>query len=182
MKRKINLIITILYLAIALLFWKWLGFESGWPWMLTAAVLGIIHIFLPTKKETGRNTTQSLIESSEMPSFEENPTELVLLSEEGGHIASWNIYDRNGLVIGRDVGENHVTINLENTTYASMIDIEHAVLNYAGNNWYIEDISSKNGVSIQKRDGKKYKITYGKPCKLELGDIIFIGLTRLQIL
>ena len=117
-----------------------------------------------------------------MPSFRENPTELVLLSEEGGHIASWNIYGRNGLVIGRDVGENHVTINLENTTYASMIDIEHAVLNYAGNNWYIEDISSKNGVSIQKRDGKKYKISPGKPCKLELGDIIFIGLTRLQLL
>ncbi len=182
MKKKINLIITILYLAIALLVWKWLGLEKGWPWMSAAAVLGIIHIFLPTKKETERSAENSWAGSKKMPSFEENPTELVLLSEEGGHIASWNIYDRNGLVIGRDVGENHVTINLENTTYASMIDIEHAVLNYAGNNWYIEDISSKNGVSIQKKDGKKYKISPGKPCKLELGDIIFIGLTRLQLL
>ena len=65
--------------------------------------------------------------------------------------------------------------------YASMIDVEHAVLNYAKDAWYVEDISSKNGVSVRKSDGRKYKIAYGKPCKLEQGDIIFIGLARLQI-
>ncbi len=63
-----------------------------------------------------------------------------------------------------------------------MIDIEHAVLNYSGDCWYIEDISEKNGVSIQKQDGRKYRIAYGKPCRLEKGDIIYIALTRLQIL
>lgn len=182
MKRKINLIITILCLAIALLLWKWPGVEKGWPWMLAAVIFGMIHLFLPTQNGNEGNGARPFVEPSEMSLSEGNPTELVLLSEEGGHIASWNIYGRNGFVIGRDMGENHVTVNLENTTYASMIDIEHAVLNYSGNDWYIEDISSKNGVSIQKRDGKKYKIAPGKPCKLELGDIIFIGLTRLQLL
>ena len=109
-------------------------------------------------------------------------TELVLLGEEGDRLASWNIYGKNGIVIGRDVGENHVTVNLENSAYASMIDVEHAVLNYSGDSWYIEDISERNGVSIQKQDGRKYKLAYGKPCRLEKGDIVCVALTRLQIL
>lgn len=75
-----------------------------------------------------------------------------------------------------------MTVNLDHTVYASMIDIEHAVLNFSGNDWYLEDISSQNGVSVQKKDGKKYRIAYGKPCKLEMGDRIHIGLTRLQLL
>ncbi len=181
MKRKINLIIAILCIAIALLFWSWLGLEKGWPWILVSVLLGAIHFFLPTKEKVIKSQEAPFLETAES-SFEDNPTELVLLNEEGGRIASWNIYGRNGLVIGRDVGENHVTVNLENTTYASMIDIEHAVLNYSGDNWYVEDVSSKNGISVQKRDGKKYKISHGKPCRLELGDIIFVGLTRLQLL
>lgn len=106
----------------------------------------------------------------------------MLLGEDNTRLASWNIYGKNGLVIGRDVGENHVSINLEDTTYASMIDIEHAVLNYSGDSWYIEDISEKNGISVQKKDGRKYKLSYGKPCRLERGDIIYIALTRLEIL
>lgn len=149
--------------------------------MLTAVVIGIIHFFLPGETRAGRKNKGTLTAGSDIPSYG-NPTELVLLSEEGGHIASWNIYGKNGLVIGRDVGENQVTVNLENTTYASMIDIEHAVLNFSGNCWYVEDVSSKNGVSVQKEDGKKYRLSQGKPCRLELGDIIFIGLTRLQLL
>ncbi len=80
------------------------------------------------------------------------------------------------------MGENHVTVNLDQAVYASMIDVEHAVLNFSGNDWYVEDVSAQNGVSVQKMDGKKYKLAYGKPCKLERGDIIFIGLTRLQLL
>ena len=109
------------------------------------------------------------------------PSELLLLNEEGGSLASWDIYGKNGIVIGRDVGENYVTVNLDNTDYAGMIDVEHAVLNYAGDAWYIEDISSKNGVSVQKSDGRKYRLSYGKPCKLEHGDIIFISMARLQL-
>lgn len=75
-----------------------------------------------------------------------------------------------------------MTVNLENSAYASMIDVEHAVLNYSGDSWYIEDISERNGVSIQKQDGRKYKLAYGKPCRLEKGDIVCVALTRLQIL
>lgn len=176
MKRKINLIITILCMAIAALLWTKPGGKENWPWILIPVFFGLLHLFLPvrvTKKtETGVPSTVS----------EETPTELVLLNENDCRIASWNIYGKNGIVIGRDTGENHVTVNLDHTVYASMIDIEHAVLNFSGNDWYLEDISSQNGVNVQKKDGKKYRIAYGKPCKLEMGDRIHIGLTRLQLL
>jgi pSer/pThr/pTyr-binding forkhead associated (FHA) protein len=61
-----------------------------------------------------------------------------------------------------------------------MIDIEHAVLNYADNHWYIEDLGSKNGVVLQKKaDGRKYKLAADQPCKLDQGDVIIVGLTKL---
>lgn len=108
-------------------------------------------------------------------------SELVLLNEENTVVASWDIYGKVSLVIGRDSRNQSVDINLSNSAYAGMIDNEHAVLNYTGACWYIEDLGSQNGISIQKAsDGKKYKIT-SQPCKVELGDVIYIGLTRLQI-
>lgn len=180
MKRKINLIIAILCAAIAALLCVRMGTDKGWPWALIMAIVGLFHLLLPISSGKNAETVEIAAESAVPP--EETPTELVLLSEEGNRIATWNIYGKNGIVIGRDVGENHVTVNLDHTTYASMIDVEHAVLNYSGNDWYIEDVSSQNGVSVQKMDGKKYRIAYGKPCKVEQGDIIHIGLTRLELL
>lgn len=109
-------------------------------------------------------------------------TEAVLLNEDNERIASWDLFGKTGLVIGRDVGENHVNINLSNCTYASMIDIEHALLNHAADNWYVEDIGSKNGVSVMKvADGKKYRLAAGQPCLLQPGDIIYIAMTKLLV-
>ena len=108
-------------------------------------------------------------------------SELVLLNEENTVVASWDIYGKVSLVIGKDSRNQSVDINLNHSAYAGMIDNEHAVLNYTGECWYIEDLGSQNGISIQKAsDGKKYKIS-SQPCKVELGDVIYIGLTRLQI-
>lgn len=46
-------------------------------------------------------------------------------------------------------------INLQNTEYGGMVDRQHAVLNYAAGQWYIEDLGSRNGVRIQDaKDGK----------------------------
>lgn len=181
MKKKINRVIAILCFLIAAAAWYGLGIEKGWLWMAAAVIVGIVHLFWSRggQREDGAGEFLS-------PGQDYGPggtlTELVLLGEEGNRLAAWNIYQKNGIVIGRDIGENHVTVNLDQTTYAGMIDVEHAVLNFSGNDWYIEDISEKNGVSIQKADGKKYKLSYGKPCRLERGDIIFIAMTRLQII
>ena len=108
-------------------------------------------------------------------------TEIVLLNEEDQALSSWTLYGKTGMVIGRDSGENQVNINLANSTYAGTVDVEHAVLNYSAGSWYVEDLNSKNGVSVQKGDKRKYKLAPGHPCLLARGDILYIGLVRLMI-
>lgn len=181
-KKIINLIIAFLSLILAALLYIQRGWKIAGVWIVIAIVFALVHIVLALIGE--RVEEYKSMQGSSVKQILPGTalTEIVLLGEENNRLASWNIYGKNGLVIGRDVGENHVSINLENSTYASMIDIEHAVLNYSGDCWYIEDVSEKNGVSIQKYDGRKYKLAYGKPCRLEKGDIIYIALTRLQIL
>lgn len=179
MKKGINWLIALLSLAVALL----LAFrtEVSGLWIFAVMVFSIAHAALAVRggKSPGRAAAgpahREVLPRSAL-------TELVLLGEENDRLASWNIYGKNGIVIGRDVGENQVSVDLDGSVYASMIDVEHAVLNYSGDNWYIEDISEKNGVSIQKQDGRKYKLSYGKPCRLEKGDVICIALAKLQIL
>lgn len=179
MKKVLNWLIALLSMAIALLLA--FGTDARGLWIFVAMAFSFLHAALAVRKgEPGTAVSQSRATYRDaLPATA--LTELVLLGETNERLASWNIYGKNGIVIGRDVGENHVTVNLDSSVYASMIDIEHAVLNYSGDRWYIEDISEKNGVSIQKQDGKKYKLAYGKPCRLEKGDIICIALARLQI-
>jgi len=108
--------------------------------------------------------------------------QLVLLSEKNTELTSWDLFDRISLIIGRDVGENHVDINLSDVTYGSFIDIEHAVLNYAGEQWYIEDLHSQNGVRVEKKgDRQQYRLASDKPCKVESGDVIYIAQTKLLL-
>ncbi len=178
MRKQINRMIAVLFFVMALLLLVFSDWRVSWVWIGVAVAGMVLHIWWSV--EAGYRERRDHADTSD--DGQQVLTELVLLDEADHRIGSWEIYGKNGLVIGRDVGENQVSINLENTVYAGMIDIEHAVLNYSGDSWYIEDISEKNGVSIQKRDGKKYKLSYGKPCRLEAGDIICIALTRLQIL
>lgn len=107
--------------------------------------------------------------------------ELALLDEEGNEISAWHIGGKTSVLIGRDVHKENVDINLQNTEYGGMADRQHAVLNYAGGQWYIEDLGSRNGVRIQNGDdGKLYQVSAEHLCRLNRGDIIFIGNTRLE--
>lgn len=106
--------------------------------------------------------------------------ELVLLSEEDTERMVWNIYGRTAVVIGRDVGENEVEIDLSESPYASMVEIEHAVLNFSKGNWYVEDLGTTNGLSVKKAaDGRLYKLSPDVPCRLEQGDCLYVGMNRL---
>lgn len=177
MKRFINWVIAILALIIAVILT--FGTNASRIWAVLAVLFSVLHMGFAMWR--GREVQERA--SVMNPVIPDTAlTEVVLLGEDDSQLASWNIYGKNGIVIGRDVGENDVTINLNDSVYASMIDVEHAVLNYSGNNWYIEDISERNGISIQKRDGRKYKLAYGKLCRLEKGDVIYVALTKLQIL
>lgn len=104
---------------------------------------------------------------------------LVLLDEEDRAVTEWNIAGKTSLLIGRDTRREDVDINLANTAFGGMIDRQHAVLNYTAGQWYIEDLDSANGIRIQKPDGRIYEVSGTQPCRIEKGDILFIGLTRL---
>lgn len=107
---------------------------------------------------------------------------VTLLNKNGEDIFTWELYGKISVVIGKDFGENHVDIDLSKNPYAAMIDVEHAVLNYAEGNWYVEDLDSRNGVSIKKLGQKKsYKLSSTQPCKLDYGDVIFVGMCQLKV-
>ena len=77
-------------------------------------------------------------------------SELLLLGEDNNVTDTWDIYGKTSIVFGRDEGEFQVDVNLKNTDYAGTVDGEHAVMNYSGGGWYIEDLDSENGTRIQR--------------------------------
>lgn len=176
MKRGLmDSIIACISLSICILSYVYMR-DKTWLWC-SAGLCFLIFVVLGIK---GRNKVLFPRNSDIKP--EGAVKELVLLSEENTELASWSLLDRSAMVIGRDIGENEVTVNLADVTYASFIDIEHAVLNYAAEQWYIEDLHSRNGVRLQKRgDIRQYKLASDKPCRVEVGDTIFIGETKLRV-
>jgi len=115
------------------------------------------------------------------PKFNKIST-ISLLNKNGEIVSSWDLYGRTSAIIGKDIGENHVDIDLGKNPYSSMVDVEHAVLNYADGNWYIEDLDSQNGISIKKIGQEQvYKLSSLQPCKLDFGDIICIGMCQLRL-
>lgn len=178
-KRSLDLLIAAISLAIAALLYFYMDYGAN-RHLLAGVLTGIAVLFLilavlPQKRG-------ELPEALQIVPPTGTPSELILLGEEDTELATWDLYGKAGLVIGRDVGENHVDVSLQNSTFASMVDVEHAVLNYTGGCWQVEDLGSKNGISVQKFvDKRKYKLAADKPCRLEKGDVIFVGLARLVI-
>ncbi len=109
-------------------------------------------------------------------------SEILLLGEDNNITDTWDIYRKTSIVFGKDAGENQVDINLKNTDYAGTVDGEHAVMNYSNGRWYIEDLDSENGTRI-RRNGvdKPYRVSSREPCKVEKGDIIYLGLAPLMV-
>lgn len=108
--------------------------------------------------------------------------QLILVDEDGNYKREWNINGKISLLIGKNTKNNEVDIDLANTDYSYLISKQHAVLNFATNNWYIEDIGSSNGVGIKKlNDNVKRKLFKDVPYKLDSGDTIYIANTQLII-
>lgn len=176
-QKKLNLLIALCSLAFAII--SYLYKDGALGLMLTGvgAILFVGFMIACFKKEE----EEKRIETLKKTSISTQITELALLNEENTPISYWQMYGKSSLIIGLDTGENQVDVNLLNTTYASTIDIEHAVLNYSGGNWYVEDNNSKNGISIIKSDGKKYRLNNEKPCLVEKGDIIYVSMAKLKL-
>lgn len=179
-RRLADLLLILTGGAIALISCFYL--EGGLRWQLAALGCGMVLVFL----------VLAICEKPWIPFQAGGPildrppaarvTEVLLLNEADQALAAWPLYGKTSMIIGRDVGENQVDINLMSSTYASTVDVEHAVLNYTGGSWYVEDLASQNGVSVQShKDGRTYKLAPDQPCRLDAGDIIRIGLARLLI-
>lgn len=109
-------------------------------------------------------------------------SEILLLGEDGGITDVWDIYGKTSIVFGKEEGEFQADINLKHTDYAGTVDGEHAVMNYSGGNWYIEDLDSENGTRIQRGgEGKQYKVSSREPCRVEKNDVIYLGLAPIKI-
>ena len=175
-KRLFDWIIAVVSLAVCILTYVYRP-EQIWLTILTGTLAAafLISGFVNRDKKL---VTKSFEPSSDIS----GARQIALINEDGREITDWDLFGRTSLVIGRDVGENNVDINLADVTYAGFIDIEHAVLNYAGNNWYIEDLYSENGVRIQKSgDDRQYRLAAAKPCLLGVGDSIYIAQTKLLV-
>lgn len=175
-KRIVNLLIFICSVIICAISWLYLDGYLKWISGGSSAVLATVFLILAIRMPT---LTEPQTRKTEAGVLAKGITEAALLNEHDNVIATWEMYGKTSLVVGRDVGENQVSINLNQAAFAGMIDREHAVLNYTGGQWYVEDLGSKNGVSVRKPDGKKYRLSPDQPCLLEIGDILYIAMTKL---
>lgn len=183
MKRRIiDLAGICVCLAIAAVILLYPDQVRGWGIVLLAAGgLAIVFLFLAVHDKEDRKETVGRTGFG-LPSESELLTEVSLLSEEDTKLMSWDLYGKTALVIGRDVKENQVDIDLGNSPYASMVEVEHAVLNFSAGNWYVEDLGSSNGISVKKADdGRLYKLSADTPCRIERGDCLYVGLNRLLL-
>lgn len=99
-----------------------------------------------------------------------------LLNEKMDILREWDIQGKTGILIGRIEGETSDEIDLSDTADAALISKEHAVLNYANGNWYVEDLDSENGTGIKKAGRDEiFWLTNQTPYRLETGDILYIA-------
>ena len=148
--------------------------------VLVAAVIDlIVGIYKNKRRLVATNKVANyLMDDTYAPT--QDITEILLLNEYDEPIKAWNLEDCVSLLIGRENPDTNVDIDLEESEYSALIDYNHAVLNYACGNWFVEDLYSENGVRVQtKEDGQCYKLAKDRPCKLSKGDIILIANTKL---
>lgn len=107
--------------------------------------------------------------------------ELVLLNEENKPLKSWELLGKTALIIGKKNQDEEVDVDLGDCAYGAFIEPQHAVLNFSGERWFLEDISEENGVRVKKaEDGMNYRLS-GRPCEVGAGDVIYIANTRLLL-
>lgn len=181
-KRELDIIVACVGLAIMGIAWFYADQIRGQAVIMSAAgVVTLVFLVLAIRDRGEKKESVGRLKMS-LPSESGLITEMVLLSEEDTEMMVWDLYGKTSAVIGRVGKENQVDIDLTKSHYASMVDLEHAVLNFSTGNWFVEDLGSANGISVKKSgDGKVYKLSADTPCRLERGDCLYVGLNRLLL-
>lgn len=106
--------------------------------------------------------------------------ELVLLNEDEKPIRGWDLTGKTAIVIGRRNRDEEADVDLSDCEYSALVNVQHAVLNFCMDAWYLEDLDSQNGVQIKKaEDERRYRLAPNRPCKISAGDVIYIAKTKL---
>ncbi|MBP2629576.1 MAG: hypothetical protein H6Q70_204 [Firmicutes bacterium] len=114
--------------------------------------------------------------------YNSNISTILMLNDNGNVIKQWDIQGKVSLLIGKNKKNKDVDIDLSESMYDALIYDEHALLNFAANNWYLEGLHVPSSVSLKKNGGQmRYRLTGNRPCKVAVGDMIYIANTRLMI-
>ena len=165
-RKAIDLMIVCVWGAIVWIAWRYM--ESGLARNVLIGVAAVYMLGFAVGAYFDKDKQKMVLPSgvSKLPSEADRITELVFLSEEDTELMVWDLYGKVSMVIGRDVKENRVDVDLSCGPYASMADVEHAVMNYSGGDWYVEDLGSVNGLGIKKaEDGRLYRLSADTPCR-----------------
>lgn len=105
-----------------------------------------------------------------------------LVDEYENNLGEWYVAGKSSLIIGKSTKSRKVDIDLKETKEEYLVSKNHAVMNYAAGNWYIEDLGSAYGVGIKKANGTfRRRLKIDTPYKLEKGDIVYINKIRLKL-
>ena len=180
-KKRIGLDIAIIMICCLSVMAVWY-FKLSTEIMLTsliAALLILAFFLIDCLKQLEKKDEQAVKEQAASVFLAH---ELALLDEEEKPIRSWNLLGKTAVIIGRRYKDAEVDVDLSDCEYSALINVQHAVLNYCLDSWYLEDLGSQNGIQIRKADdGKCYRITTSRPCKITAGDVIYIAKTKLLV-
>lgn len=173
--KKIDLTIAAISIVTAIYAYKKMEYNSNENLLILVLVM-IATIYL--YKVLNNDQSKNIIDEGETDKI----SNIALINEENEIIKEWHLFNKTSMLIGKSTKEIDPDIDLVDSTYNALIDHQHAIMNFASDNWYIEDLYSKNGIRIQKnKDKTRYKLSKDRPCKICKGDIIFIAETKLLI-
>lgn len=177
---KMTADIIILACSTVLLFCvcSWKPDKAWFLWAAAFLVMLMIGAAADLFIQSRKQTMEPIVND---PEIEIKIFRLILLDEQNKPVKSWDLSGKTSVVIGRRNAEEQIDVDLEDCEYGSFVDLQHAVLNFCHNSWFVEDLGSRNGVTIKKvEDGGSYKVL-GRPCMIVAGDIIYIANTRLLL-
>ena len=108
-------------------------------------------------------------------------SKLILISEDGRSLKTWNLRGKISFLIGRNTKDNEVDIDLSEAEYSELVSRQHAVLNFAEGKWYIEDIGSSYGSGLKKVDEEKFKMDLERLYEINSGDTLYIANTKIMV-
>ena len=107
---------------------------------------------------------------------------VALIGEQGNELLKWSLEGKTAIVIGKGTEAEPVDIDLSGSAMAQMISKQHAVLNYTDNGWYVDDIDSRNGTRVKKKNQSALlDVKLVGAVEVEAGDIIDIANAMLQL-